>query len=108
MTAIIGQKHRIVERHVNAVRTGILAFAPRSQEITGAVEDHHRVLAAVEHIDIVVTVDADPADLLEGPAVGQFRPIGVNTVFELSAADDHRRLLPPEIVWPMPSQYAVA
>jgi hypothetical protein len=30
-----------------------------------AVEDHHRVLAAVEHIDVIVAVDADPADLLE-------------------------------------------
>jgi hypothetical protein len=30
----------------------------------------------------------DPADLLEGPAVGQFGPVGINAVFEFGASDD--------------------
>src|SRR5271156_3242526 len=108
MAAIVGQEHRVVRRHVDAVGPWILAFAPRPQKISPAVEHDHRMRAAIEHIDIVVTVDADAADLLDGPAVGQFRPIGINAVFELAAADDHRRLLPPEIVWPISSHYAVA
>jgi len=91
MAAIIGQKHRVIGHHVDAMRTRILALAPRAQEFAGAVEHHDRVLAAVEHVDIVVAVDTDPADFLEGPAVGQFRPIGNDTVFELPAANDHRR-----------------
>src|ERR1700692_2105270 len=33
------------------------------------------MVAAVENIDVVVPVDADAADLLEGPAGRQFRPV---------------------------------
>src|ERR1700731_1764042 len=32
------------------------------------------MLAPIEHIDVVVPVDADTADLLEGPACWQFPP----------------------------------
>jgi hypothetical protein len=59
------------------------------------VENDHRVLAAIEHIDVVVAVHTDPADFLEGPAVGQFRPLGIDAVFKLAASDDHRTLLAP-------------
>jgi hypothetical protein len=92
MAAIVGQEHRVVRRDVDAVGARISTLAPGVPEIAGAVEDDHRVLAAVEHIDVVVAVDADPADLLEGPAVGQFRPVGIDPVFELAASDDHRRV----------------
>src|SRR5580692_9176339 len=54
-----------------------------------AVEHHHRVLAPIEHIDVVVPVDADTADLLEGPAGCQFPPVGIDPVSELFASDDH-------------------
>jgi len=90
MAAIVGQKHRVVGRHVHPVRPRILALAPRAQKIAGAVEHDHRVLAAVEDIDVVVAVDTDPADLLKGPAVGQFRPRGIGAVFESAISDDHR------------------
>src|SRR5580700_106407 len=33
------------------------------------------MVAAVENIDVVVLVDPDAADLLEGPAGRQFRPV---------------------------------
>ena len=68
--AIVGQVDRIVGAHMDAVGAGILTLAPRAQKLAGAVEHHHRVLAAIEHIDIVVGVGADRADLLERPAVG--------------------------------------
>jgi len=72
VTAVVGQEHRAVGRHVDAVRPWILAFAPRAQKIAGAVEHHHRVLATVEDIDIVVAVDANPADLLRDQPLGNF------------------------------------
>jgi hypothetical protein len=50
------------------------------------------MLAPIEHIDVVVPVDADTADLLEGPACWQFRPVGIDPVSELSASDDHRSI----------------
>jgi len=64
---------------VNAVRPRVLALThDRRREIAPAVEHHHRVLAPIEHIDVVVAVDADTADLLEGPACWQFRPVGID------------------------------
>src|SRR5206468_7906786 len=48
--------------------------------------------AAVEAIDVVVAVDATPADLLERPALGQFRPVGVDAVLVLTRSDDNYRL----------------
>ena len=89
MAAIVGQEHRVVGRHVNAVGPRILALAPGSQETALSVEHDHRVLAAIEHIDVVVAVHTDPADLLERPSVGQSRPIGIDAVSELAASDDH-------------------
>jgi hypothetical protein len=48
----------------------ILSLAPRPQKVALAIEDDHRVLTAVEDINIIVAVDADPANLLKGLAVG--------------------------------------
>ena len=70
MAAIVGQKHGVVWSHVDAVSPWIPAFAPGSQKVALAIEDDHRVLTAAEHINVVVAIDADPANLLEGPAVG--------------------------------------
>src|SRR5271165_634561 len=94
VAAVIGQEHCVIRRHMDAVRTRILSLAPRAQETARPVEHHHRVLAAIENINIVVAVDADAADFLERPALGQFRPIGINTVFEVTASDDHQRFPP--------------
>jgi hypothetical protein len=93
MAAIVGQEHCVVGSHMDVVGPRILAFAPGMQEIALAAEDDHRVLAAIEDIDVVVAVDPDPADLFEGPAIGQFRPVGTDAVSELATSDDHRQLL---------------
>src|SRR3954462_14862924 len=61
MPAIVGQEHRVIGRHMNAVRSRVLALAPGTQEISIAVEDHHRMLAAIEDIDIVFAIDTDSA-----------------------------------------------
>src|ERR1700687_1356191 len=89
MSAVVGQEHRVVGRDVDAVSAWILTLAPGTQEVAGAVEHHHRMLAAVEHIDVVTAVHADPADFLERPAVGQFRPIGAHSISVCATADDH-------------------
>jgi len=70
MAAVVGQEHRVVRRHVNPVRPRVLALTPGAQKIALAIEDQHRVLAAVEDINVVVAVDTNPANLLERPAVG--------------------------------------
>ena len=89
MTTIIGQEHRVIWRHMDAVGSRILALSSRPQKVAFAVEDDHRVLTAIEDINIVVTVDADAADLLEGPPVWQLCPVGIDPIFELAAPDDH-------------------
>src|SRR6188508_2726204 len=44
-------------------------LAPRVEEVPIAVEDHHRMLPAVEHVDVVIRVDGDIRDLDERPAL---------------------------------------
>jgi len=48
------------------------------------------VFAAIEDVDSVLAVDADPADFLERPTVGQFRPIGIDPVSVVTVSNDHR------------------
>ena len=59
VVAVIGQPHRVIRPHVQAVRAGKQPLPPGAQEIAGAVEHDHRVLAAVEYIDVVAAIDAD-------------------------------------------------
>src|SRR5215469_2928591 len=75
---------------MDAVRPRILALTPRAEKIALAIEDNHRMLAAIEHIDIVVSIDPDPANLLERPALWQFRPFSNDAVPELATSDNHR------------------
>ena len=92
MSTVVGEEHRIVRCYVDAVRTRVLALTPRAQEVALAVEHHHRVVAAIEDIDIIVAVDPDPADLLERPAIGQLRPVGIDLISIFAASDDHRHI----------------
>ena len=59
VVAVVGQPDRVVRRHVDAVRPHEDALAPRPQEIAVAIEHAHRVLAAIEGVDVVVLVDPD-------------------------------------------------
>src|SRR5262249_23838097 len=62
----------------------------RSQELALAIEDHHRVLAAIEDVDAVLAVDRDGTDVLELPAVGQLRPVLDHPIAMLAAAQYFR------------------
>src|SRR5688572_17734358 len=74
----------------------ILPLTPRAQEFSGPVENHHRVFAAVEHINVVVGIDPDRADFLERPAVGQLRPVLDDAVPVLAGPDDDRHANSPD------------
>ena len=65
MPAIVGEEHRVVGGHMDAMRSRVSALAPGAQEIALAVEDHHRMHAAIKDIDVIVAVDPDPTNLLE-------------------------------------------
>src|SRR5580704_19139804 len=80
---------------MDAVGARVLSFAPGAQEVAVSVEYHHRVLAAIEHIDVVFGVDPDCADLLERPAVRQPRPVLNDAVPVLAAPDYGRHALSP-------------
>src|SRR6202012_3403647 len=73
--------------HEDAMRAGKQTLAPGAQEIAIAVEHDHRVFAAIEHIDVVVAIDADRADLLERPAWRQLRPVHHRLVGVFAVAD---------------------
>ena len=72
MPAIVCEEHRVVGGHMDAVRPRISTLAPRAQEVALAVEDHHRMHAAIKDIDVIVAVDSDPANFLEDHPSGSF------------------------------------
>src|SRR5215469_6676716 len=90
MSAVIGQIDRVVWPHMDAVRPRILPLTPRAQEISVTVEHDDRVLPAREAVDVVFAVDRDRGDLLERPALRQFRPVLDDAIFEIAGADDVR------------------
>lgn len=45
-----------------------------------AIEHDHRVIAAIEDEDVVILVDSDRRDFVEGPSVGKFGPIAVHAI----------------------------
>src|SRR3954447_11396969 len=87
---------------MHAVRARVLPLAPGAQEVAVAIEHHHRVVAAIEDIDVVFRIDADRADLLERPAVRQLRPILGDAVLEVAAADLDRHV--PVPLRPIPNR----
>jgi hypothetical protein len=79
--AIIGQPDRVVGRHEHAMGARVYPLAPAAQQIALAVEHAHRVLAAVEGVDVVVLVDADRGDIgVELHPRRQFRPAVIDLV----------------------------
>ncbi len=96
VAAVIRQVEDVVGVDVQAVRAWILALAPGAQEVAFAVEHHHRVLAAVENIDIILAVASDRGRILELPPVGQLRPVlhYAVAVFAAPQHDRHRDSFP--------------
>ena len=71
VVAVVGAVEIVVRVDVQPVRAVEQPFAPASDEAAVAVQHHHRVLAAIEHIDAVLAVDRDRRDVGQVPAVGQ-------------------------------------
>src|SRR5437762_3968863 len=66
MQTVVDAIHQIVGADMNAVSTvAEQAFAPGAEEIALAVEHDYRMLAAVEHIDVVLRIDRDAGNLDE-------------------------------------------
>src|SRR4030095_4472192 len=70
------------------------AFAPTGDEIALAVEHHHRVVAAVEDVDAVLTVDRDRSGVRQAPARGQFCEILHHAVAVFARAENGHVCLP--------------
>jgi hypothetical protein len=92
--AVVGQPQRVVGRHVHAVRAAEDALSPRAQEVALAIEDHHRMRAAVEGVHPVLRVDADGGDVgVELLPRRQLRPAVEDLVaIGARAQDDRHRL----------------
>jgi hypothetical protein len=61
---------------MDAVRTGAEhALAPGAQEVAVAIEDNHRMLAAVEDIHVILGVHRDASHIDELPARRELFPI---------------------------------
>jgi hypothetical protein len=68
VVAIVGAVEIVVSVDVQAVRALEHALAPGAQEVALAVEHDHRVLAAIEDVDLVLAVHGDGADVHELPS----------------------------------------
>ena len=75
VVAVVGAVEIVVGVDVQAVRTREQPLAPALEEVALAVEHHHRVLATIEHVDVVLAVDRDRADVGQVPALGELSPV---------------------------------
>src|SRR3979411_506092 len=70
-------------------------FAPARDEIALAIQHHHRVGAAIEHIEAVLAVDRDGSDVGEAPAVRQLREVFDDAVAMVARAENGRHVYFP-------------
>src|SRR5207253_672879 len=80
----------VVGVDMKAMRAMEQALAPALDEVAVAVQDDHRMGAAVEHVDAIPAVDGDGGDILEVPAVRQRRPILDHAITMLARAQNDR------------------
>jgi hypothetical protein len=90
VAAVVGQVEDVVGVDVQAVRARVLALAPGAQEVARAVEHDHGVLAAIEHVDVVLAVAGHRGGVLEPPALGELRPVLHHAVAVLTAPKNDR------------------
>lgn len=88
VAAFVGAPDRAIGRAVNCMRTLEQRVAPGSGKAAVTVEDDDRMAAAVEHVDAIVPINRDAADVGEVPAVRHLRPVRLHTVGEVTASDD--------------------
>ena len=73
----------------NAMRPDEFARTPRVEELAFLVEDDDRVLAAIEHVDVVFRVARHPRDFGERITLGQLFPTLDHFVFDFVRAEGH-------------------
>ena len=82
---------------VQAVRTVEYPFTPGAQEAAVAIEDDHRVRTAIEHVDIVVAIDADRTHVAVPPAGGQLPPALGNLIAKRAFTQNDAHALAPTL-----------
>ena len=92
VAAVVGEVEGLVRADMDAVGARVLSLAPGPEEIALAVEDDHRVLAPVEHVDPVLAVHRHGRDVPELPPVGQLRPVLDDPVPVCAASQNDRHL----------------
>ena len=95
VVAIIGAIEMVVGVDMQTVRTVEQAFAPAPEEISLAVQHHHRMVAAVEDIDAVLAVDRDGSGVSQAPAVRQLGPVFNHAVTVFARAENGRHAFLP-------------
>src|SRR6516164_6901209 len=93
--AVIGAIECVVGVDVEPVRAAKHTLPPGAQEVSLAIEHHHRMFPAVENVNLVLAVDPDGGDVLERPPVGQFRPVLHHPIAMLAAAQNYRHCVLP-------------
>src|SRR5262249_54029705 len=88
VTAVVGAVEDVVGVDVQPVRARERALPPGPDEVALAVEDDHRVLAAVEAVDAVLAIDRDRGDVLELPSFRQLRPVLDHAVAVLAGTEN--------------------
>src|SRR5262249_24321018 len=78
------------------VRVRDLAAAPGAQIFALAVEDHHRGILALEHVNAILRIGRHPADQPERLSVGQFEEIADLLVGVFARPDLCHGCLPPK------------
>src|SRR5690349_13849115 len=93
--AVIGAIERVTCVDVEPVRAAEHALSPGAQEVSLAVEHHHRMFPAVENVNLVLAVHRDGGHVLERPPVRQFRPVLHHPIAMLATAQNYRHWCPP-------------
>src|SRR5208283_4766693 len=70
-------------------------LAQGAQEIPITIEHDHRMPAAIEHINPVLRVDADAADIAVIPTVRQLPPPRLYAVGKVADSDGHAHCISP-------------
>ena len=88
MIAVIGAENRVIGRHAEPMRALENPLAPGAQEVAITIEHGDRMRAPAEHIDLIPAIDGHRRHLIEIPAIRQSCPIGDQSIFEVTAAQD--------------------
>src|ERR1700743_58464 len=104
--AITGAIEGVVGIDVTAVGAMEQALAKAAQEISLAVQHHHRMFATVEDINAILAVDRDGGDVGQVPAVRQLRPVLYHAGALLARAEDGWHMVLPNFLVCCPTAFS--